>query len=794
VSGAQEIDPICGMTVDPKTARSAKGPDGRTYYFCAQHCLDRFVSGGSPRSAAPIAITIGRIGSAPKPAGIGTAGARPADPPHAAAPGAAGPRTYTCPMHPEVVRQGPGACPICGMALEPLEAAAEPEGNPELDAMSRRLRIAAGFAIPLLVFEMAPMIPGVPAHAGLGAAAIAWLQLLLATPVVIWCGLPFWERGWASLVNRSPNMFTLIAMGIGVAYGSSLAATIAPWIFPPAFREPDGSVPLYYEAAAVITSLVLVGQVLELRARDRTGSAIRALLGLRPRTSRRLDAAGREEEVPTEHVAPGDRVRIRPGEKFPVDGVVLEGTGAVDESMLTGEPVPVTKEAGARLSAGTINGTGSFVMRADRVGRDTLLAQIVKLVGEAQRSRAPIQRLADAAAAWFVPAVVLAAGVTFGLWAALGPEPRLAHALAAAVAVLIIACPCALGLATPMSILVGAGRGAMAGVLVRNAEALERLEKVDTLLLDKTGTLTEGKPRLVAIKAAGSETEVLSLAAAVGAVSEHPLSGAIAAAARERSLGIPSATEFESVTGKGIRGRVDGRRVAVGSRALLDEAPATDAAGLLDGAEEFRSHGWTAVFVVVDGAVAGLLGISDPLKVSTRPALRALKAEGLRVVMVTGDGVTTALAIGKELGIDDVTAGVLPAEKAEVVARLQSEGHVVAMAGDGINDAPALAKADVGIAMGTGTDVAIESASITLVHGDLTSIVRARRLSRATMRNIRQNLWLAFGYNVLAVPLAAGALYPFFGLLLSPMIASAAMSLSSVSVIANALRLRRVVL
>ncbi|MBI3450780.1 MAG: heavy metal translocating P-type ATPase [Acidobacteria bacterium] len=766
------------MTVDPKTARSAKGPDGRTYYFCAPRCLERFVSGALPRPAAPAVMTIGKIGSTPKPAAVGSVEARP----------------FTCPMHPEIVKQGPGACPICGMALEPVEVAAGPEGNPELDAMTRRLKIAAALALPLLVLEMAPMIPGVPAHDGLGATSGAWLQLLLATPVVLWCGLPFWERGWASVVNRSPNMFTLIAMGIGVAYGSSLAATIAPWIFPPAFREADGSVPLYFEAAAVITALVLVGQVLELGARDRTGSAIRALLGLRPRTSRRLDAAGGEEEIPTEHVMPGDHLRIRPGEKFPVDGAVLEGTGTVDESMLTGEPVPVAKVAGARLAAGTINGTGSFVMRAERVGRDTLLAQIVKLVTESQRSRAPIQRLADSVAAWFVPAVVVAAGITFGVWATFGPDPRLAHALAAAVAVLIIACPCALGLATPMSILVGAGRGAMAGVLVRNAEALERLEKVDTLLVDKTGTLTDGKPKVVAIKAAASETEVLSLAAAVGAASEHPLSGAILAAARERSLAIPPATEFESITGKGIRGRVEGRRVAVGSRALLDDAPATDAAGLLEGAEEFRSHGWTAVFVVVDGSVAGLLAISDPVKTSTRPALRALKAEGLRVVMVTGDGVTTALAIGKELGIDDVMAGVLPAEKADVVARLQREGHVVAMAGDGINDAPALARADVGIAMGTGTDVAIESASITLLHGDLAGIARARRLSRATMGNIRQNLWLAFGYNVLAVPIAAGALYPVFGLLLSPMIASAAMSFSSVSVIANALRLRRVVL
>ena len=698
---------------------------------------------------------------------------------------------YTCPMHPEIVRPGPGSCPICGMALEPRTVTATEEENPELRDMTRRFWISLILTVPLLAIAMVDMLPGMPIEHALPAGWLPWIELLLATPVVLWGGWPFFQRGWASIVNRSTNMFTLIAMGTGVAYLFSLTATVFPGVFPASFRDMSGAPPVYFEAAAAIVTLVLLGQVLELRARSRTGAAIRALLDLSPKTARIL-RDGTEQDIPLDQVKPGDRLRVRPGEKIPVDGVVLEGTSTVDESMITGESMPVTKEPGSRVIGATVNATGSFVMRAEHVGSETLLARIVQMVSQAQRSRAPIQRLADRVAAWFVPAVIAIAVLTFIVWAFLGPEPRLAHALVNAVAVLIIACPCALGLATPMAIMVGTGRGARAGVLIKNAEALEILEKVNTLVFDKTGTLTEGKPTVESVVAVsgGNETELVRLAASLEQGSEHPLGSAIVAAAKENNIPLAGVSDFQSQPGLGISGKVDGRTVAVGNEKFFQQKSISFDA-LTQTAGNLRHNGQTVVFVAVDGTPAGLIGIADPIKPSTAQALRDLKAAGLRIVMLTGDSRGTAEAVAAKLGIDDFEAEILPDKKSEVVRRLQQEGRTVAMAGDGINDAPALAQADVGIAMGTGTDVAMESAGVTLVKGDLAGIVRARKLSQATMRNIRQNLFFAFIYNLLGVPIAAGVLYPFFGLLLSPILAAAAMSFSSVSVITNSLRLRK---
>jgi Cu+-exporting ATPase len=772
-----EKDPVCGMDVAPSRTAHRREHAGRTYHFCGRRCLEKF-------DAAP-----GKYVS-------------PADTPAAAQERAAAPtrepvtggsRTeYVCPMHPEIVRPEPGSCPICGMALEPRTASLAEAPNPELVDMSRRLWVSLPLAIPLLFLGMSDLIPGQPVQAALGAW-MPWIQLVLATPVVLWGGYPFFQRGVQSIVNRRLNMFTLIAIGTGAAFLYSVLATLFPSWLPHAFRH-GGQVPLYFEAAAVITTLVLVGQVLELRARSRTQGAIKALLGLAPKTARRIDEGG-EHDVSLDLIQPGDRLRVRPGEKVPVDGVVLEGESAVDESMVTGEPIPVQKRPGDPVTGATLNGTGSLVMRAVHVGEGTLLARIVEMVVAAQRSRAPIQRLADQVSGYFVPAVIAIAVTTFALWAIWGPEPRLAYGLVNAVAVLIIACPCALGLATPMSIMVGTGRGATHGVLLRNAEALETLEKVDTLVLDKTGTLTEGRPRLVSTVTVGElpANEVLLLAASLELGSEHPLAAAIVSGAKERGLDPLETKDFRSITGKGVTGLVTGEAVAVGNAALFEEL-GIDATELARRAEELRADGQTAMLVAIGGRPAGLLGVADLIKESTPEAIRLLREEGIHLVMLTGDSRTTAEVVGRKLGIDRVEAEVLPARKNEIVKRLQAEGHVVAMAGDGVNDAPALAAADVGIAMGTGTDVAMESAGVTLVKGDLRGIVRARRLSRATMRNIRQNLFFAFVYNALGVPVAAGVLYPAFGWLLSPMIASAAMSLSSVSVIANALRLRRVTL
>ena len=700
---------------------------------------------------------------------------------------------YTCPMHPQIVRNAPGICPICGMALEPRTVTADEEENTELTDMTRRFWVGLALTVPVFAMAMGAMLPGAPLQRLLAPAAQAWAEMALATPVVLWAGWPFFARMWMSFVNRSPNMFTLIGIGTGAAYAFSVAATLFPSWFPPSFRGHHGQVDRYFEAASVVTVLVLLGQVLELRARSRTGSAIRALLGLAPKTARILADDGTEADLPLESVTAGQRLRVRPGEKIPVDGVVLEGTSAVDESMVSGEPVAIEKQPGDKVTGATINGTGGFLMRAERVGTDTLLAQIVRMVGEAQRSRAPIQRLADVASGYFVPAVVGIAILTFLAWALFGPEPRLAHALVNAVAVLIVACPCALGLATPMSIMIGVGRGATSGILVKEAAALEALEKVDTLVIDKTGTLTEGKPRVVAVVTSGgfSETDVLRLAASIERGSEHPLAAAIVAAAEARGIVLAEAENFRSVTGKGVMGRVEAKDVALGNAALLQDLR-VDAGALTERAEALRRDGQTVMFVSVNGAPAGILGTADPIKDSSQEAIELLHKEGIKVVMLTGDGRSTAEAVGKKLGLDEIVAEVLPADKADAVRKLQAAGKIVAMAGDGINDAPALAQAQVGIAMGTGTDVAIESAGITLLKGDLRGIARARKLSRATMGNIRQNLFFAFVYNALGVPVAAGLLYPFFGLLLSPMIAAAAMSLSSVSVIGNALRLRNV--
>ena len=700
---------------------------------------------------------------------------------------------YTCPMHPEIERDAPGDCPICGMALEPVTVTVEEQENPELVDMSRRFWVSALLTFPLLIIAMGGMIPGLSFEWVGSPRALAWLELVLATPVVLWGGWPFFQRGWASLVNRHLNMFTLIALGTGVAYAYSVIATSVPDLFPVAFRDASGRVAVYFEAAAMIVTLVLVGQVMELRARHRTGAAIRALLGLAPKTARRVNADGSEEDIPLEHVHVGDRLRVRPGEKVPADGVVAEGNSSVDESMISGEPIPVQKVPGDSVVGATVNGTGSLVIEAERVGADTMLAQIVQMVSQAQRSRAPIQKLADVVAGYFVPAVMAVAIITFIVWALIGPAPAMAYAIINAVAVLIIACPCALGLATPMSIMTATGKGATAGVLFKDAEAVEVMGQVQILVVDKTGTLTEGKPRLVSVKPVDGmdEATLLRLAATLERGSEHPLAEAIVAGASERGLELGALGAFDSLTGKGVTGEVDGRRVGLGNRRLLEDL-GIDPGELAEQADNARAQGDSVMFVTVDGQAAGLVGVADPIKESTPSAITALHQEGVRIIMLTGDSETTARAVASSLGLDDVVAGVLPDQKALEIKRLQDQGNVVAMAGDGINDAPALAQAHVGIAMGTGADVAMESAGVTLVKGDLRGIVRARRLSRATMRNIRQNLFFAFAYNSIGVPLAAGVLFPFFGILLSPMIAAAAMSLSSVSVITNALRLNRV--
>ncbi len=758
-----EKDPVCGMSVDPHTAKHKAEHAGRAYYFCSAGCRTKFIADPARY------LTEKALPTEPVPEGT----------------------IYTCPMHPEVQQVGPGSCPICGMALEPLLVTADTGPNPELADMTRRFWIGLAFALPVFILEMGSHIIG--AHGFLDQQLSNWTQLALTAPVVLWAGWPFFERGWASVVTRNLNMFTLIAMGTGVAFLYSLVATLAPGIFPAALRGAHGAVPVYFEAAAVITVLVLLGQVLELRARDQTSGAIRALLDLAPKRARRIMADDSDEDVSLDDVHVGDRLRIRPGESVPVDGEVIEGRSAIDESMVTGESMPVTKETGAKVIGGTMNQTGSFVMRADKVGRDTMLAQIVQMVAQAQRSRAPIQRLADQISAWFVPLVIAVAALAFAAWMIWGPEPRLAYALIAAVSVLVIACPCALGLATPMSIMVGVGRGASSGVLIRDAEALERMEKVNTLVIDKTGTLTEGKPKVVGVHTAAgwSENDLLKLAASLERSSEHPLGAAIVAAATERKLQLVPAADFDTPVGKGIVGTVEGRRVVIGNRQIL--ADAGIATGSLDSeADALRRDGATVVHVAVDGRVAGLIAIADPIKANAAKAIDALKADGMRVVMLTGDNVTTARAVARKLGITEVEAEVLPQDKSRIVERLRGEGQVVAMAGDGINDAPALVAADVGIAMGTGTDVAMQSAGVTLLKGDLAGIVRARHLSTATMANIRQNLFFAFIYNAAGVPIAAGVLYPIFGLLLSPIIAAAAMALSSVSVIANALRLRAV--
>ena len=756
-------DPVCGMDVDPHATAHRADHAGRTYYFCSAGCKAKFVA-DPEKYVAPQAAE-----SEPVPPGT----------------------IYTCPMHPEVRQVGPGSCPICGMALEPLVATAEQGPNPELADMTRRFWIGLALSLPVVVLEMGAHVFGLDRLISSGTSNLA--QMALATPVVLWAGWPFFVRGWNSLVTRNLNMFTLIAMGTGVAWGYSVVATLSPQVFPDAFRDHHGAVAVYFEAAAVITVLVLLGQVLELRARETTSGAIRALLDLAPKTARRIKPDGSDEEIQLDQVQVEDRVRVRPGEKVPVDGVVSDGRSAVDESMVTGESMPVTKETGANVIGGTINQSGALIIEARKVGSDTMLSQIVQLVAQAQRSRAPIQRLADQVSAWFVPAVIAVALAAFAAWAIWGPEPRFSYGLVAAVAVLIIACPCALGLATPMSIMVGVGRGAQSGVLIKDAEALERMEKVDTLIVDKTGTLTQGKPAVTAIVPAQgwSETEALRLAASVEQASEHPLADAIVRAAKERRLSLGSVSGFDSPTGKGALGTVEGKSIALGNARFLAEL-GIETAALSADAERLRGDGATAIFMAVDGETAAVFAIADPVKSTTLEALQALKAEGLRIIMLTGDNRTTAVAVARQLGIDEVEAEVLPDQKSDVVARHKAAGRVVAMAGDGVNDAPALAAADVGIAMGTGTDVAMESAGVTLLKGDLKGIVKARRLSQATMRNIRQNLFFAFIYNAAGVPIAAGVLYPIFGILLSPIIAAAAMALSSVSVIGNAIRLRTV--
>jgi P-type Cu+ transporter len=806
-----ETDPVCGMKVQPEKAAATVEHGGRTWYFCAPGCAKKFQANPGQYDGAKKSSPLVSIGAAPvtptpippTPAPPGTEYICPMDPEvHATKPGAcpkcgmalepaypaAAERTeYTCPMHPEIVRDGPGTCPICGMALEPRTVTAE-VANPELESMTRRLWIGGLLTLPLLAIMASGFLPGHPLQKLLDPRLLGWFELALATPVVLWGGAPFFERGWASIVHRSLNMFTLIAMGSGAAYLYSLAAVIAPGLFPATFRDASGQLGLYFEAAAVITVLVLLGQVLELRARSQTSGAIQGLLGLAPKTARRISPDGSEADVPLEHVVTGDLLRVRPGEKMPVDGVVTEGHSSVDESMVSGEPLPVEKATGDKVVGGTINATGTLVMRAERVGSATLLAQIVKMVSEAQRTRAPIQRLADKVAAYFVPAVLVAAAVTFVVWAMAGPQPRMAHALVNAVAVLIIACPCALGLATPMSIMVATGRGAGEGILVRNAEALETMEKVDTLVVDKTGTLTEGKPKVTDVQPAKgvAEAELLQAVASLEKASEHPLAAAILTAAKEKNIALQSVVDFASIPGKGVSGTIQGQKVTAGNAALMRDIglPSLDEQG-----EALRRAGQTVMFVARGGQLMGWIGVSDPLRASTQQAIAELKRAGLKVVMLTGDNRTTAAALAEKLGIA-FEAEVLPAQKAEAVQKLQAQGAVVAMAGDGVNDAPALAQAQVGIAMGSGTDVAMESGEIVLVKGDLRGILKARQLSRRTMRNIRQNLFFAFVYNALGIPLAAGVLFPLFGWLLSPMIAAAAMSFSSVSVISNALRLR----
>ncbi|MDQ2774277.1 MAG: cadmium-translocating P-type ATPase [Acidobacteriota bacterium] len=764
-----ETDPVCGMKVLPERAAGHSDYHEKRYFFCGLSCLRKF-------EEAPEQY-IAQDGNKPGLKDVSSQSDNAAE--------------YTCPMHPEVIQVGPGACPICGMALEPRMVTAEDEANPELIDMTRRFWAAVALSVPILLVMIADLLPGRPLPHVVGMRSIRWIEFALATPVILWAGWPLFERAWASIVHRSLNMFTLIGMGAGAAYIYSVVATIAPSIFPASFRTSAGGLDVYFEPAAIIVTLVLLGQVLELRARNQTSSALKSLLRLAPKSARVIRENGTEEDVPANNISIGFKLRVRPGESVPVDGAVLEGTSSVDESMITGESIPVEKTAGSKVTGGTVNGTGSFVMTAERVGSDTVLSHIVRLVSEAQRTRAPIQRLADVVASYFVPVVIAAAAITFAIWAIWGPEPRFAHALVNAVAVLIIACPCALGLATPMSIMVGTGRGASAGVLIRNAEALETLEKVDTLVIDKTGTLTEGKPRLTTILPLGgmSESELLRITASLEQASEHPLAAAIVDGAREKSLSLVSPGDFQSFTGRGATGAIEGREVAVGNSKLLEEKSISIDA-LVRPAADLRAKGQTVMFVAVDGRAAGLIGVADPIKASSKEAIRQLHAEKLQIVMLTGDNRETARAVAQESSIDQIEADVLPDQKADAVRKLQAQGHIVAMAGDGVNDAPALAQSQVGIAMGTGTDVAMESAGVTLVKGDLRGIVRARRLSRATMRNIRQNLLFAFLYNILGVPIAAGILYPFFGVLLSPMIASAAMTFSSVSVIANALRLR----
>jgi len=773
IHGKQQIlDPVCGMVVDIAAPAASLLHEGTTYLFCSTHCLEKFKS-------SPDSYTGGSITEPEQTMALASETNLKTN-------------LFTCPMHPEIQQEGPGSCPKCGMALEPLTIAVEEGENPELVNMRRRFYLSLILTIPEVVIAMGHMLPGHPLAALASPRTYGWIELLLASPVVLWAGWPFFVRGWQSLLNRSLNMFTLISLGVAVAYSYSVVATLSPDLFPPSFRGGAGEVAVYFEAAAAIITLVLLGQVLELKARSQTGAAIKALLGLAPKTARLVHDDGTEDDVQLGQVHPGDRIRVRPGEKIPVDGEVIEGTSSVDEAMISGEAIPVEKEVGSKVIGATVNGTGSLIMRAEKVGAETVLAQIVKMVSEAQRSRAPIQKLADVVAGWFVPAVILSAIVTFIIWSFFGPEPRMAHALINAVAVLIIACPCALGLATPMSIMVATGKGATMGILFKNAEAIELLRKVDTLVVDKTGTLTEGKPKLVAVETVDGvdQQKLLHLAASLERGSEHPLAAAIVGGAKERSVEMVAVEEFQSITGKGVTGRIDGIVVALGNRKLLEDI-GIDASALLSQAETMEAEGQTVMFVAADGKPVGLLGVADPVKETTLEALRQLHAEGIRIVMMTGDNRATAEAVAKNLGIDDIMAEVLPEEKAAKVKELQAEGRFVAMAGDGINDAPALAQAQVGIAMGTGTDVAMASAGVTLVKGDLLGIVRARLLSRATMANIRQNLFFAFFYNALGIPLAAGALYPFFGILLSPMIAAAAMSFSSVSVIGNALRLRR---
>jgi P-type Cu+ transporter len=835
-----ESDPVCGMAIDVAHAAAQVQHAGKTYYFCCPGCATKFraeperytkahpqgdggqvaVIHGAGSEGGGIELSV--HGTNPVPAkvsgprkNVAVPGAAkvylcPMDPevrqdqPGAcrkcgmalepAFPGVTDTRVeYTCPMHPQIVRSEPGHCPICGMALEPRTAVVDEEENPELSKMTRRFWVSVALTIPVLALGMSDFIPGRPVQRLFSAPEIGWLEFVLASPVVLWAGWPFFERGWASLVNRSLNMFTLIALGIGTAYLYSMIAVLFPQIFPDTFRGMNGDVPVYFEAAAAITTLVLLGQVLELRARSRTSGAIRALLKLSPKTARLVRADGTEIDVPVEHIEPGDMLRVRPGERLPADGIVTEGESSVDESLITGEAIPVQKVPGARITGGTVNGTGSLLVRAERVGSETMLAQIVRMVSEAQRSRAPVQKLADRVAGYFVPAVVLVAVITFVLWAMLGPQPKMAHALLNAVAVLIIACPCALGLATPMAIMVGTGRGALEGVLIKNAEALEILERIDTVVVDKTGTLTEGRPAVESVipVSGRNEDEVLAIAATLERASEHPLAAAILAGAKKRGVLAGEISGFQSQTGKGVTGKVEGRPAALGNRALLAELDIS-LHPLEQKAQDLEADGQTVVFVAVDGQLIGLIGVADPIKPTTREAIDRLHQNKIQVVMLTGDSPATAQVVARKLGIDKVFAGILPAQKADAIKKLQAQHHIVAMAGDGVNDAPALSQADVGIAMGTGTDVAIESAGITLLKGDLRGVARARSLSQVTMRNIRQNLFFAFIYNSLGVPIAAGVLYPFFGLLLSPILASAAMTFSSVSVIANALRLRHV--